>query len=168
MEFWDLYDAQRRPIGKLHRRGDPLLPGEYHLIVFVWVVNRRGQLLLTKRSPEKLHFPNLWENTGGAALAGETSLQAIRRELWEETGITAQEQDFEFLTTAVGSRWFSDTYLLRHDVPIDKIRLQEGETCDAMWVTRAQFEAMIAQGLIAKPDVSRFALIEPRLRDLLR
>ena len=32
-ELWDLYDGRRRPLGKTHRRGLPLAPGEYHLVV---------------------------------------------------------------------------------------------------------------------------------------
>lgn len=166
MEYWDVYDVHRRPLGKLHLRGKPMPHGEYHLIVFVWVVNSAGQLLLTKRSPEKEHYPNLWENTGGAVLAGETSRQGIRRELLEETGIPATENEFEFLITKVGRTWIADTYLLRRDVPLEDIRLQPGETCDAQWVTRAQFDALIARNAVAKPDVERFALVEQQLRGL--
>ena len=166
MEYWDVYDAKRRPLGRTHLRGLPMPPGEYHLIVFVWVVNSAGRLLLTKRSPEKQSYPNLWENTGGAAIAGETSRQAIRRELMEETGIAAEEGEFEFLITKLGRSWIADTYLLRRDVPLEDIRLQPGETCDAQWVTRAQFDALIARNAVAKPDVERFELVEPRLREL--
>lgn len=166
MEYWDVYDAKRRPLGRTHLRGLPMPPGEYHLIVFVWVVNSAGRLLLTKRSPEKQSYPNLWENTGGAAIAGETSRQAIRRELMEETGIAAEEGEFEFLITKLGRSWIADTYLLRRDVPLEDIRLQPGETCDAQWVTRAQFDALIARNAVAKPDVERFALVEHRLRGL--
>ena len=35
-EFWDIYDAERRLTGKLHRRGDTLPEGEYHLVVHIW------------------------------------------------------------------------------------------------------------------------------------
>ena len=65
-------------------------PGEYGLVVCVWVCDGAGHLLLTKRAPEKKSFPNTWENSGGSAWAGESSRQAIARELYEETGA----QDF--------------------------------------------------------------------------
>lgn len=168
MEYWDVYDAARRPLGRKHLRGRPLRPGEYHLIAFVWVVNAAGQLLLTKRSPEKETYPNLWENTGGSAVAGETSRQAIRRELFEETGIAAREEEFEFLATTVRRTWIADTYLLRRDVALENIRFQPGETCDARWVTRKEFDGMIARGFVAQPDVERFAVVEPMLRDILK
>ena len=32
-ELWDVYDANHRLTGRTHRRGDPLAPGEYHLVV---------------------------------------------------------------------------------------------------------------------------------------
>ena len=77
MELWDLYDKDRKPLGKTHVRGVPLKKGEYHLVVFVWVFNSTGQVLMTKRAPEKQSYPNLWEHTGGSVLSGETSRQAI-------------------------------------------------------------------------------------------
>ena len=89
MELWDIYDRQRRTTGRFHVRGTPMGRGEYHLTAFVWVFNRQRELLLTRRAPEKEHYANCWAATGGAALVGETSLQTVRRELREETGVTA-------------------------------------------------------------------------------
>lgn len=168
MELWDVLDAQRRPLHKTHVRGTPMKKGEYHLVVFVWIVNSRGELLLTKRSPEKETYPNLWENTGGAALAGETSLQAVRRELFEETGISARDAELIFLGSCVGRTWISDTYLLRRDVRLEALRLQPGETCDARWASWAELEALIAQELVARPDVDRLRALWPMLKRELR
>ena len=57
----------------------------------------------------------MWANTGGSAITGESSRQAIRRELFEETGIAAEEAEFEFLGTKVGGGRISDTYLLQRE-----------------------------------------------------
>ena len=77
VEWNDVYDENRTLTGRVHRRGRPWQPGEYGLVVCVWVYDRRGHLLLTRRAPGK-SFAGTWENSGGAAKAGETSLQAIR------------------------------------------------------------------------------------------
>ena len=90
MELWDLYDKDRRPLGRTHQRGLPVPPGAYHLAVIVVILNPKGEVLLTRRAPEKDACPGWWENTGGSVLAGETSLEAITRELREETGATAE------------------------------------------------------------------------------
>ena len=117
-----------------------------------------GKVLLTKRSPEKKSFPNQWENTGGSVLAGETSRQAIQRELFEETGIHAEQEDFRLIDTFYRARQsdICDIYFLQKTVPVEKLVMQEGETCDARWVTRAEFEEMIAQKIVARPDVRRY------------
>lgn len=168
MELWDIYDAQRRPTGRTHARGVPMRRGEYHINVFVWIFNSAGELLLTKRSPEKESYPNLWETTGGAVLAGETSRQAIVRELREETGLCAAPEEFVFLDSVRGKTWFSDTYALRRDAPLSQIVLQPGETCGARWVTRAAFERMIAAGEVAQPDVRRFYTLAHFFNELLK
>lgn len=158
MELWDLYDKQRRPLGKTHVRGVPLEKGTYHLVVFAWVFSDDGKVLLTKRSPEKKSFPNQWENTGGSVLAGETSRQAIQRELFEETGIHAEQEDFRLIDTFYRARQsdICDIYFLQKTVLVEELVMQEGETCDARWVTRAEFEEMIAQKIVARPDVRRY------------
>ena len=96
MELNDIYDENRNLTGKLHRRGTPWKPGEYGVVVCVWVYDGRGHLLLTRRAREK-SFAGTWENSGGAVKAGETSRQAIARELYEETGIQAEPEEFELM-----------------------------------------------------------------------
>ncbi len=168
MELWDLYDKDRQPLGKTHVRGVPLQKGEYHLVVFVWVFNSQGQVLLTKRAPEKQTYPNLWEHTGGSALAGESSLQAIRRELFEETGIDASESELTLVDSYCRVGNFCDIYFLRRDVALEDLRMQPGETCEAKWVTRSELEEMIAENLVAKPDVQRYHQLGEKLEGLLR
>lgn len=168
MELWDLFDKERRPLGKTHVRGVPLAKGEYHLVVFVWVFNSSGQVLMTKRSPEKQSYPNLWEHTGGSAVAGESSMQAIRRELLEETGICAEEEELTLVDSYTRTGSFCDIYFLHKDILTSELTLQPGETCDAKWVTRAQLEEMIAQGQVAKPDVQRYHQLAEKLKDRLK
>ena len=168
MELWDVFDEKRQPLGKVHTRGIPMRRGEYHVSVFVWVFNSKGEVLLTKRSPEKRSFPNLWALTGGAVQAGENSLQAVRRELLEETGVEAELEEFSLIETYTRKDSFCDVYFLQKDVPLEKMVMQAGETCGAMWVDRAKFEAMVKQKLIAQPDVKRYYELGERLDDLLK
>ena len=93
MEYNDVYDEKRRWTGRVHRRGTPWRRGEYGLVVCVWVYDGKGNLLMTRRAKGK-SFAGTWENSGGAAKAGETSRKAIARELFEETGIRAAEDQF--------------------------------------------------------------------------
>lgn len=162
MEYNDIYDIHRNLTGRIHRRGAPWQAGEYGLVVCVWVHDGRGNLLLTRRAPGK-SYAGTWENSGGAAQAGETSLQAIVRELFEETGIRASQEEFELLGSDRDRNCFYDFYCLRHPVPLEEIRLLPGETDGAKWVTFAQVHEMIRQGQICQIIAHQFLRQEPML-----
>ena len=163
LELNDVYDQNRNLTGRVHRRGAKWGAGEYGLVVCVWVHDGKGNLLMTRRAPQK-SFANTWENSGGAARAGETSLQAIRRELLEETGIRAEEADFEYLSTTRDDHFFYDHYCLKADVPVESIVLQPGETDAVKWVSFAQVHEMIAKKEICDIISEKCLAEEPKLK----
>ena len=140
-EMWDVYDENRQLTGRFHRRGDHLVPGEYHLSVFVWVVNDAGEILITRRAPNK-GYPLIWEITGGSAVAGDDSLTAALREVREETGLTLDPAKGRIALPLSGKDWFGDVWVFRQEISMDDIRLQEGETCEARLVTRDELLAL--------------------------
>lgn len=162
MEYWDLYDLDRIPKGRTHLRGTPCLLGDYHIVVSIWTVDSHGNILLTLRDPLKESYPDHWENTGGSALAGETSLHAAVRELEEETGIVAAESVLRLIGTERTKDSFVDHYLLRRDLSLSDVRLQKGETTDAKWVTLSELDAMVADLTLAKPIGDQFMGIRDR------
>ena len=162
MEWNDVYDENRNLTGKLHRRGDRWGKGEFGLVVCVWVYDGKGNILLTRRAKEK-SFAGTWENSGGAAKAGETSRQAIARELFEETGIRAREEDFELLSFRRDKDSFFDFYCLKNATPIEDIVLLEGETTAAKWVTFAEIREMIKRREICRIIGRQFLNQEPQL-----
>ena len=161
-ELNDIYDADRNLTGRTHRRGTPWRKGEYGLVVCVWVYDGRGNVLLTRRAPEKT-AAGTWENSGGAALAGEDSLTAIVRELYEETGIQAQPQEFELLDTCTDRGTHYDHYCLLRDSAKVKVVLQPGETDGAQWATFDQVHEMIKSRQICKVIGKQFLRHEPLL-----
>ena len=164
MEFNDIYDENRNLTGRLHRRGDRWRKGEYGLVVCVWVYDGHGKLLLTRRAPQKT-FAGTWENSGGAAMAGETSRQAIARELFEETGIRAAEDEFELIDSGKDNSAFYDYYCLRRRMPIEQVVLQPGETTAAKWVTFDEVHRMIRHKQICSIIARQFLNQEPMLRE---
>ena len=161
MEFNDIYDENRILTGRRHRRGTPWNAGEYGLVVCVWVYNDAGQLLLTRRAPEK-SFAGTWENSGGAAQAGESSLQAIARELREETGINAAPEEFQLMCSDRDRFCHYDFYTLRRSTDT-KVQLQAGETDDYKWVTIPQIHEMIENKEICRVIANQFLRQEQQL-----
>lgn len=159
-ELWDVYDINRRALGKTHPRGVPLPEGEYHLIVLVMLQNDKGELLITRRAPNK-GFPNMWEFTGGSALAGDDSLSAALREMREETGIALDPQNGRIV--AQEQAWsdsFGDLWLFRQNFDLDSIVLQENETTAARTATRQEILRMIENGEFIPPSPAQRALLE--------
>ena len=149
MEYNDIYDENRVKTGKRRKRGAARRPGEYVLVVCVWVYNDDGQLLLTRRAPEK-SFAGTWENSGGAAQAGEDSLQAIVRELFEETGIKAEEEEFELIGSDCDRNTHYDFYCIKRTTPLTKIVLLPGETDGVQWASMEQVRKMVKTREICK------------------
>ena len=162
MEFNDIYDENRNRTGRIHRRGTPWKEGEFGLVVCVWVHDGKGKLLLTRRAPEK-SFAGTWENSGGAAQAGEDSLTAITRELFEETGIRADPEEFELLGSDRDKNCFYDFYCLERQVSLEEIQLLPGETDAVQWATFEQVHQMIRRGEICQIIGNQFLRQEPML-----
>ena len=162
VELNDIYDENRVLTGRVHRRGSAWKAGEYGLVVCVWVYDGKGNLLLTRRAPEK-SFAGTWENSGGAAKAGETSLQAIARELFEETGIQADESEFELLESGRDKIAFYDYYCLKRSIPLERIVLQPGETDGVQWATFQQVHKLIEDRQICSVIAKQFLRQEPAL-----
>ncbi len=145
-ELWDIYDGERRLTGRTQPRGKVLAPGDYHLVVHVWIKDGLGRYLLTKRSPNK-GYGGLWESPGGAARAGDNSLSACLREIKEETGLSLDPEKGKIIKSYRGEGYFCDVWLFRQDFSLEEIVLQEGETCDCRRATAREILEMHRQGL---------------------
>lgn len=164
-ELFDLYDSDRNPLLRVHQRDVPLPTGLYHVVVSVWTVNERDEILLTLRSAEKHLMPNLWESTSGSVIAGETSMEAALRELREETGIVATAEDIFFLGTTRKAASFVDIFVVRKTVDLSEIVLQAEETVAAKWVTFAELQAMERRGDLAFPISYQFPAFQALFAD---
>lgn len=155
-----MYDKDRNSLGETIARGDPHPEGTYHLVVGIWVVNSLKQVLLTLRHPEKEQFPNLWENTGGSVLAGETSLQGAVRELKEETGIFIRGKELIRLGSLTEKTAIVDIYMLKKDFAIKDLKMQPEEVVDARWVTLRRLEQMIDTDMVSQASVRRWKAVK--------
>lgn len=146
-ELWDIYDENRNLTGRTHVRGEDLLPGEYHLVVHVWIRNIQGQFLMTQRSANK-GYPLLWETTGGSALAGDDSLTAALREVKEETGLVLRPENGRIVIQYSYQDNHTDVWLFEQDFELTDVVLQEGETCDKRLATPEEILVGFADGTI--------------------
>ena len=92
MEVWDIYNREKQRTGRTMVRDDwRMKEGDYHLSVLGVIMRPDGKFLITRRAEDKSWAPGWWEVSGGAAVAGEDSRDAVVREIREETGLDVKE-----------------------------------------------------------------------------
>lgn len=151
MEILDIYNEDRLPTGRKHKRGMPVREGDYILVVHVWIVNSKGQILIQKRQKTKSLFPGMWDcAAAGAALAGDTSEKAAIRETKEELGIDLDMSRAELFCTDKFSFGFDDIWLVKQEIELDDICLQKEEVEAVKWSDPLEILKMAQNGEFVK------------------
>lgn len=134
MEYWDIYDKNKKKTGRTMKRNDfTLKDDEYHLTVIGAIRRTDGKYLITKRAMDKTWAPGHWEISGGACQAGEESEHAIRREILEETGLDVSGADGGYQFTyhrenpGEGDNYFVDVYLFHMDFDERDLKIEGRE-----------------------------------------
>ncbi len=168
MEKWDILNADGEYIGKTALRGRfNLKPGEYHLVVHIWVVSANGKVLIQRRSEEKKLMPGEWAATGGAAISGEDSYTAASRELYEELGITSDEQTLKKLTRIKRRNSLLDIWFLKTDKELNDLVLQQDEVAEVRWISLDDFKEMIKKGEFHNYGKEYFEIVFKEIDDQL-
>ena len=145
MERWDVYDLDRRPTGLTLPRGEKHPADQCQLVVHVCLFNRKGELLIQRRSMAKKGYPGYWDvSVGGGVLAGETAREAAVRETREELGIEIAVTGPAAVTLAFEGG-FDDYFLVDWDGAISDLTLQADEVMDARWADCAELLAILEQ-----------------------
>ena len=146
-EKWDILDEKGFPTGKTTLRGRNFLKnGEYHLVVHIWIVSGDGHILIQRRSDNKKLMPGEWAATGGAAISGEDSFTAAKRELFEELGIVSNEKTLKKILHKKKRNSFLDIWLIESNIATKDLTLQESEVAEAKWVSKTELVDMIENG----------------------
>lgn len=146
-EIWDILNESGNATGKTTVRGVGFLkPGEYHLVVHIWVLSSDGRFLIQRRSEKKKLMPGEWAATGGAAISGETSFAAANRELFEELGISSTPDTLKKILRLKRRNSLLDVWVITCDIPESRLKLQESEVAEAKWVSEEQLKEMIKSG----------------------
>ncbi len=147
MELWDVLTPDGKPTGRtMVRGGTSLKSGEYHLVVHIWPINDYGSILIQKRTKTKRLMPGVWAATGGAAVAGESSLDAAARELGEELGIRVPKENLKLVKRIKRRNSFIDMWALNINVKVPELTLQKQEVAEAKWVSKTALMNMIDNG----------------------
>lgn len=153
MELWDLYTKYREKTGKVHKRGEPIPEGFYHLVVHVWIRNKKGEYLLSQRAANRPTYPLLWECVGGSVLKGENSVEGAIREVKEEVGITLNPSKgtklFTKIRGVIDGQSFGDimdVWLFAYNGACQLEKATTDEVAACRWATADEIKRVYEEG----------------------
>ena len=150
MEILDLYDENRIKTGKTYIRGSKMPENTYRQIVHLAIFDDKNRMLIQQRQSTKT-MANLWGvSCGGASKAGESSKEAIGREVSEELGLAIDFTNIRPIFTANFKYGFDDFYLVHENIDIKGLVLQEDEVQDANWASEDQVLQLMDKGKFVK------------------
>lgn len=169
MELLDVLDENGNITGQKEERNIIHEKGLWHTHVGVWIMNKKGELLLQKRAPTK-NNPNKWTRTGGHVDAGETPLQGIQREVQEEIGVTIPLEKFELINIKKverisGGNNFTYSYFANVDYKIDEYTIQKEEVSDLKYMSIEDMEQAVKNNDSSYTFI-KWENIEEKIRDL--
>lgn len=154
MELWDIYDENKQPTGRTMVRDDwNMKDDEFHLTVLAAIMRPDGRFLITRRKLTKSWGAGWWEVSGGGVLAGETSREAVIREVREETGldVTSAKSDLAFTYRRDNheekNNYFVDVYRFELDFDESDVTVQEEEVEEFRLATPEEIRALGEQGI---------------------
>lgn len=150
-ELIEIYNEYGEKTCQQVERGIVHEKGLLHKAVCVWIMNFKHELLVQRRSP-KVAFPNMWDiSFSGHIIAGESAIEAIRREGQEELGLIINPQNLRYLFTCREfGAWheyleneIDDVFLYQDDIQISDCKFLDNEVSSIEYIPLNLFKDMI-------------------------
>ena len=146
-EFVDLYDRNRKFLNRVVDRNTYLFqPGEFMMYVLAILENEEGKFLVTQRALDKKWAAGGWEMPGGGAKSKESSLDAIKREVKEETGLDVINGHVVYSYFNEDQKrhdnYFVDIYRFKFDFKLNDVTLNAKESIDCKFVSLEELVTM--------------------------
>ena len=155
MELVDLLNNRKELTGQTCER-NAVPEGKYRLSIHIWIVNDKNEILIQQRSASRKMFPNMWTNTGGACIAGETSIETVKRELKEELNVIPNIDNLELIASYKRKKDYVDVWLLRQNININDLKFNDNEVQAAKWVSIEEWKKLLIEEQAIKSSTNYF------------
>ena len=143
MELIDIVDENNNLTGQVEDRWVAYEKGLWRRTVSCWIMNEKGEILLQKRTADKVRNPNKWAKTGGQVDSGESVEHEIYREVKEELGIEIPKEQINIVNIHKSSdknKRFAYNFLFIVNYQIDEYKLQKEEVAEVKYVKIEEME----------------------------
>lgn len=112
------------------------MPVNFTAVAVHALIEKDGKYLITKRSSDNNYMPNLWDTPGGTIHYGEAIDIALKREIYEETGLTCYQKEILFVYSFMsGPSRHQFQLLYRCQYQKGDIHLTSGDHNEYRWLT---------------------------------
>ena len=132
------------------------------------ILNPLGQVFVQRRAPTAAVWPGVWDIVGGHLEPGETVHDALRREVWEETGwqvsvVLGTVGEYAYRGNDGLDRVETD-FLVRVDGDLRRPRLEAGKHTGFRWLAEHELAVLdedreVNDGLIRRIAEDGFAAL---------
>lgn len=157
MEQRDLYDKNRDLTNKTIKKGEITPEGFYIIVVLIFIENSNGEFLIQRRS-RKFKDGKL-ATTGGHVKSGDTSIEGIIEEVSEEIGLDIPPSNIQLYYSGRedSAQVFFDDYYARLDIDdLSKLKLQDNEVDEVLWMTKDEIYRACEAGEFLKNHIEEF------------
>lgn len=151
-EYLDVRDYEGNKRGFTVERGKHSHEDWWYLCIHAYLVNSDGLFLIQQRAMTKEYFPGIWDITCGAALAGESSLDAAIRETKEELGLDVSDFESFFVGTSHCYDCINHVYFFKGDFSLGDLTLQKDEVMNAKFITKDELLRLIENSEFKDPQ----------------
>lgn len=145
----DIFDRNKQRTGvTIDREKAFLHEGEYLMFVLALIETPEHRFLITRRAMDKKWAAGWWEIPGGGAQSGESSIQAVQREIFEETGLSVPEEKcrriYSYFNEDLerGDNYFVDIYHIVLPIEEKALKLPEREIIEFRLAALSEMEAL--------------------------
>ncbi|MDU6783620.1 NUDIX domain-containing protein [uncultured Peptoniphilus sp.] len=144
MEYWDVYDKKGKWKRRVIKKGERLKNNEYHIIAEGWILRDDGNFIIQRRALDKKSFSGMWYcSAGGSVISRETPKEGMVREFKEELGIDISEDELSLKRIITERNTIFYIYLVRKNISLDEITLQEEEVMDVDLADPSKIKKMV-------------------------
>ena len=134
--------------------------GICHMVSALALIDKKGRLLIQKRSIKKFSEPGKWDiSSAGHVGIDELPIDTAIRETKEEIGVSINKNEIELIDTFLIKKQFDNGdyinhytyfYMVNKDIDINSIKMQRQEVDDVIFVNKKEFIKLIKDNMMVE------------------
>lgn len=156
MEYLSIFDNEGRITDKVVIRGDKsvvLEENEHIGVGVIFIDNDNGEFLIQKTSIEK---GGEYSSTGGHINSGETPIESIKREVYEEIGVDISKDEVVELGYLLYDMPIRFMFYLKKNIDVNELVLQDEEVESIQYMKIDEIKKLINKGMMLESHARIF------------